>query len=146
MIRYKRRLRMKNLEIFMLFKDSISMGYLIIEDLRRHLNEYEKQLLPFRIMTDDELAAYKNVFKIYVLSDEELSEEDADVFREFAMDLVDEKDYCLHIAEWFVNEKFFFDAPLDLEVEDYQKMLEIVGSPYDISELNLEKLMYLSQE
>lgn len=146
MIKYKRRLRMKNLEIFLLFKDSISMGYLIIEDLRRHLNKYEKQLLPFRSMTEDELAAYKNVFKIYVLSDEELSEEDADVFREFAMNLVDEKDYCLYIAQWFINEKFFFDAPLDLEVEDYQKMLEIVGSKHDISGLNLEKLTYLSQE
>lgn len=146
MIRYKRKIRMENIEIFLLFKDSISMGYLIIEDLRRHLNEYEKQLLPFRIMTEDELATYKNVIKIYVLSDEELSEENADVFREFAMNLVDEKDYCSYIIEWFINEKFFFDAPLDLEVGDYQKMLEIVGSTYDISELNLEKLTYLSQE
>lgn len=146
MIRYKRKIRMENIEIFLLFKDSISMGYLIIEDLRRHLNEYEKQLLPFRIMTEEELATYKNVIKIYVLSDEELSEENADVFREFTMNLVDEKDYCSYIIEWFINEKFFFDTPLDLEVEDYQKMLEIVGSTYDISELNLEKLTYLSQE
>ncbi|MBB5171534.1 hypothetical protein HNQ42_002990, partial [Rummeliibacillus stabekisii] len=29
MIRYKRRLRMKDLEIFMLFKEGTSMGYLI---------------------------------------------------------------------------------------------------------------------
>lgn len=146
MIRYKRKVRMENIEIFMLFKDSISMGYLIIEDLRRHLNEYEKQLLPFRIMTEDELAEYKNVIKIYLFSDEELSEENADIFREFAMDLVDEKDYCLYILELYVNEKFFLDAPLDLEVEDYQKMLKIVGSRYDISGLNLEKSTYLSQE
>jgi len=146
MIRYKRKVRMENIEIFMFFKNRISMGYLIIEDLRRHLNENEKQLLPFRIMDEDELKEYKNVIKIYLFSDEELSEEDADIFREFAMDLVDEKDYCLYILELCVNEKFFLDAPLDLEVEDYQKMLKIVGSTYDISGLNLEKITYLSQE
>ena len=68
-------------------------------------------------MTEDELAEYKNVIKIYLFSDEELSEENADIFREFAMDLVDEKDYCLYILELYVNEKFFLDAPIDLKLK-----------------------------
>ena len=137
---------MENIEIFMLFKDSVSMGYLIIEDLRRSLNETEKQLLPFKIMDEEELAEYKNLIKIYIFSDQELSKDNKFVFEEFAMDLVDEKDYCSYILESYVNEQFFLDAPLDLEVEDYQKMLKIVNSTYDISELNLKKLTYLSQE
>lgn len=146
MIRYKRKVRMKNIEIFMLFKNSVSMGYLIIEDLRRPLNDIEKQLLPFRIMDEDELEEYKNLIKIYILSDEELSKEDKSVFEEFAMDLVDEKVHCSYILESYINEQFFLDAPLDFEVEDYQKMLKLVNSTYDISGLDLKKLMYLSQE
>lgn len=145
-IRYKRKVRMENIEIFMLFKDSVSMGYLIIEDLRRCLNETEKQLLPFKIMDEEELEEYKNLIKIYILSDEELSKDNKFVFEEFAMDLVDGKDYCSYILESYVNKQFFLDAPLDLEVKDYQKMLKLVNSTYDISGLNLKKLIYLSQE
>ncbi|GEL03509.1 hypothetical protein [Rummeliibacillus stabekisii] len=146
MIRYKRRLRMKDLEIFMLFKEGTSMGYLIIEDTKRTLNSAEKQLLPFKIMDEDELEEYKNLIKIYILADEELSKDDKSIFEEFAMDLVDEKDYCAYILESYVDEQFFYVSQVDLEVEDYKKMLKIVNSSYDISNLDLKNLSYLSQE
>ncbi|RND00401.1 hypothetical protein EC501_05020 [Lysinibacillus halotolerans] len=137
---------MENIEIFRIVKNSVSMGYLIIEDLRRNLNDTEKQLLPFRIMEEEELAEYKNLIKIYILSDEELAEEDRTIFEEFAMDLVDLKDGCLYILESYVHEQLFIETPLDLRVEDYQKMLHLVQSSYDISKLDLRKTMYLSQE
>lgn len=146
MISYRRKVRLEKIEIFLLFKDSVSMGYLIIEDMRRSLNDAEKQLLPFKIMDEDELEEFKNVIKVYILSDEELSEEDRSVFEEFAWDLVDLKDHCAYFLDSYVNEQFFLDAPLDLEVEDYQKMLQLVNSTYDISGLDLRKLMYLSQD
>lgn len=130
----------------MLFKDSISMGYLIIEDLRRTLNDDEKQRIPFKIMDAEELDDYINVIRISILSDEELKQEDRDVFKEFAMDLVDEKDHCSYILDSYVNINFFLETPLDLEPKDYQKMLELVGSDYDILNLNLNNLSYLSQD
>lgn len=107
---------MENIEIFKVFKNRISMGYLIIEDLRRNLNDAEKQLLPFRIMDKEELAEYKNLIKIYILSDEELIEEDRSIIEEFAMDLVDLKDGCLYILESYVDEQLFIETPLDLRV------------------------------
>lgn len=146
MIRYRRLIRMENIEIFKVFKNRISMGYLIIEDLRRNLNDAEKQLLPFRIMDEEELAEYKNLIKIYILSDEELIEEDRSIIEEFAMDLVDLKDGCLYILESYVDEQLFIETPLDLRVKDYQKMLKLVHSTYDISKLDLRKTIYLSQE
>lgn len=146
MIRYKRKIRLKDLEIFMLFKDGISMGYLVIEDLRRSLNDDEKQRMPFKIMDEEDLSGYINVIRISILSDEELEKEDRDIFKEFAMDLVDEKDYCLYILDSYVNVNFFLEAPLDLEAKDYQKMLELVDSNYDILNLNLNNLSYLSQD
>ena len=102
----------------MLFKDGTSMGYLIIEDMRRTLNENEKQILPFKIMDEDELEEYKNLIKVYILADEALSNDDKTIFEEFAMDLVDEKDYCAYILESYVDEQFFWDSPLDLDIED----------------------------
>lgn len=146
MIHYRRLIRMENIEIFRIVKSSVSMGYLIIEDLRRNLNDAEKQLLPFRIMDEEELAEYKNLIKIYILSDEELTEEDRSIFEEFAMDLVDLKDGCLYILESYVDEQLFIETSLDLRVEDYQKILHLVHSSYDISKLDLRKTMYLSQE
>jgi len=44
-------------------------------------------------MNEEDIQQFQNVIKIYVLSDEQLNEEDADIFREFAMDLVDGKDF-----------------------------------------------------
>ena len=146
MIRYKRKIRLKDLEIFMLFKDGISMGYLIIEDLRRTLNDDEKQRIPFKIMDEEDLSGYINVIRISILSDEELEQEDRDIFKEFAMDLVDEKDHCLYILDSYVNVNFFLEAPLDFEPKDYQKMLELVDSNYDVLNLNLNNLSYLSQD
>lgn len=146
MIRYKRKIRLKDLEIFMLFKDGISMGYLIIEDLRRTLNDDEKQRMPFKIMDEEDLSGYINVIRISILSDEELEQEDRDIFKEFAMDLVDEKDHCLYILDSYVNVNFFLEAPLDFEPKDYQKMLELVDSDYDVLNLNLNNLSYLSQD
>lgn len=44
MISYKRQIRLRDLEIYLLFKNSMSMGYLIIEDLRRPLSASERTL------------------------------------------------------------------------------------------------------
>jgi hypothetical protein len=57
------------------------------------------------------------------LSDEKLNKEDQDIFKEFAMDLVDRKDFCALIVNFYVNVELFRNLPLDNEPEDYQKIL-----------------------
>lgn len=146
MISYKRQIKLKNLEIFLIFKDSISMGYLIIEDTRRKLNQEELTRYPYKQMDIEEINEYKNVIKIYVLSDEELSEDNQTIFKEFAMDLVDCKDFCTLTLDFHINKKLFENLPLDNQPEDYQKILIAVKSEYDISHLNLNNLMFLSQD
>lgn len=146
MISYKRQIRLKDLEIYLLFRDSMSLGYLIIEDLRRPLSAEELNLSPYKYMDEEEILEFKNVIRIYVLSDEPLNDKDETVFREFAMDLVDCKDFCALLLDFHVNGELFDNLPLDLESEDYQKILNQVNSTYDISDLNLDNLKYLSQD
>lgn len=146
MISYKRQVRLQDLEIFMIFQDSMSLGYLLIEDLRRPLGEKELELFPYKHMDKEDLDTYGNVIKIDVLSDENLNDEEQDIFREFAMDLVDCKDFCALVLNFHVNKELMENLPLDNEPEDYQKILEEVDSEYNILDLDTSKMLYLSQE
>lgn len=146
MISYKREIRLKDLEIYFLFKDSVSMGYLVIEDLRRSLSKEELELDPYKYMDSEEIEEIKNVIKVDILSDEELSEDDQDIFREFAYDLLDGKENGTMIIKYNVNPELFEHLPLTLELKDYQDILTEINSKYNITKMNLSNLMYLSQE
>lgn len=146
MIKYKREIRLKDLEIYMIFKDNTSMGYLIIEDLRRPLSKEELKLFPYKYMDKEDIEEYRNVIKIDILSDEILNEDDQEVFKEFAMGLVDCKDFCALVLNVHVNKELFESLPLDNTPEDYQKILIEINSQYNISNLNLNNLLYLSQD
>jgi len=150
LISYRREVRLRDLEIFMLFKDNVSMGYLIIEDLRRPLNENELQRLPFCIMDKEDIEDIKNTIKIdTVLDGDDYSDEDKEIFEEIAMDLVDGKPHCAYLIKTHVNEKFFYDLPVDPGPKDYQKLLDLVGSNFNISNKSSfedDHLMYLSQD
>lgn len=122
------------------------MGYLIIEDLRRPLGKEELELSPYKYMKIEDIQEYQNFIKIDVLSDEKLNEEDQDIFREFAMNLVDSKDFCALALHFHINKELLENLPLDNEPEDYQSILNEINSKYDISNLNLDNLMYLSQD
>ncbi|MEC2223584.1 MULTISPECIES: hypothetical protein [Heyndrickxia] len=137
------------MEIYMLYNDNVSMGYLIIEDLRRPLNESELQLLPFRTMDEEDIDDVKNTIKIdIVLDGDDYSSEERGIFEEFAMDLVDGKPHCAYLCKTHVNEKFFYERPVDPGPADYQKLLELVESGFNISDhiFDHEHLMHLSQD
>jgi hypothetical protein len=144
-ISYRRKLRLKDLEIFMLFKKNHSLGYLIIEDLRRPLT-LEDVETTFIYMTEEDVGVYQNIIKVDILSDEKLSREDAQLFEEFACDLVDTKDFCTTIFNYKVDMDLFMELPLDDDINAYKKILESVNSKYDVSHINLNNLMYLSQD
>jgi hypothetical protein len=144
-ISYRRKLRLKDLEIFMLFKKNISLGYLIIEDLRRPL-ALEDVETTFMYMTEEDVGVYQNIIKVDILSDEKLSREDAELFEEFACDLVNAKDFCTTIFNYKVDMDLFIELPLVEDNNAYKKILESVKSKYDVSHIKLNKLMYLSQD
>lgn len=129
----------------MLFKNDSSLGYLIIEDLRRPLT-LEDVETTFMYMTQEDVAVYQNFIKVDILSDEKLSKEDAELFEEFACDLVDTKDFCATIFNYKVDLDLFKELPLDEDINTYKKILESVNSKYDVSYINLNNLVYLSQD
>lgn len=145
MISFRRKLRFKDLEIFILFKKNHSLGYLIIEDLRRPLT-LEDIETSFMYMTEEDVGVYKNIIKVDILSDEKLSREDAELIEEFANDLVDTKDFCATIFNYKVDMDLFMELPLVEDINAYKKILESVNSKYDVSHINLNNLMYLSQD
>jgi hypothetical protein len=144
-ISFRRKLRLKDLEIFMIFKKNHSLGYLIIEDLRRPLT-LEDVETTFLYMTEEDVGIYQNIIKVDILSDEKLSREDAQLIEEFANDLVDTKDFCATIFNYKVDMDLFIELPLVEDINAYKKILESVNSKYDVSHINLNKLMYLSQD
>jgi hypothetical protein len=144
-ISFRRKLRLKDLEIFMIYKKNHSLGYLIIEDLRRPLT-LEDVETTFLYMTEEDVGIYQNIIKVDILSDEKLSREDAQLIEEFANDLVDTKDFCATIFNYKVDMDLFMELPLVEDINAYKKILESVNSKYDVSHINLNKLMYLSQD
>ncbi|RSD28637.1 hypothetical protein [Mesobacillus subterraneus] len=144
MISFKRKLRLRDLEIFLLYRNNISLGYLIIEDLRRPLNRDD--LNTFIYMTEEDIGVYQNIIKVDFLTDEELNKEDAVVFEEFANDLVDTKDFCATIFNYKVDKGIFLEMPTEEDIGFYQKMLILVNSQYELSSVNLKDLVFLSQD
>lgn len=145
MLTYNRKLRLRNLEIFMIFDDNISICYLVIEDLRRPLNLQDIKTT-FDYMDEDDLDNYKNIIKVDIISDETLSADNIKFVEAFAHGLVEMKDYCTTIYHYKVDEELFEQLGVTEDVVFYQKLLSSINSNYDISILDLNKLMYLSQD
>lgn len=145
MLTYSRRLRLKNLEIFMIFKNNISLGYLIIEDLRRALDIKDIGTI-FEYMTEEDLDTYKNIIKVDIVSDEILLEEDKKFIEIFADGLIDCKDYCATFYNYKINAELFEQLGLTEDIPFYQQLLSLINSKYNISNLDFNKLMFLSQD
>ncbi|MFS0883415.1 hypothetical protein [Metabacillus niabensis] len=145
MLKFARNLRLKDLEIFMIYKESISLGYLVIEDLRRPLTLEDIQTT-FVYMVEDDLENYKNIIKVDIVSDESLLSEDKELIEFFSDGLVDTKDYCATLYSYKVDSSLFEELKLPEDVSFYQKLLLSIGSSYDVSNLHLDNLMYLSQD
>ena len=145
MFKFRRTLRLRDLEIFMAFKNNISLGYLVIEDLRRPLMLKDIGTT-FQYMEKEDIGVCNNIIKVDIISDEPLSQEDSVMIETFADGLVDLKDNCASYYNYKVDLKLFEEMPLTEDVPFYQTLLKSIGSNFDISKLDLTKLMYLSQD
>ncbi|NHM32921.1 hypothetical protein [Neobacillus terrae] len=100
----------------------------------------------FQYMEKEDIGVCNNILKVDIVSDEPLSQEDSVMIETFADGLVDLKDNCVPYNNYKVDTKLFEEMPLTEDVPFYQTLLNSIGSNYDISRLNLSKLMYSSQD
>ncbi|AZB41115.1 hypothetical protein CEF21_01475 [Bacillus sp. FJAT-42376] len=145
MLVFERTLRLRDIEIFMIYKDSWSLGYLVIEDLRRPLNHQDIQET-FEHMTEDDLDSFKNIIKVDFVSEEPLFKEDKIQIEVFADGLTDKKDHCATRYTFKVDSPLFVHLGVTEDISFYKRLLFSVGSSYELSPVHLNRLMYLSQD
>lgn len=89
MFRFIRILRMTDLEIFEVLHNSVLICLLIIEDKRRTLTDAERQLIPYRLMDEEEIKEeINNVLYLYLLTGKELTEKQNDTIFDFTDNLL----------------------------------------------------------
>lgn len=89
MFRFIRILRMTDLEIFEVLHNSVLICLLIIEDKRRTLTDAERQLIPYRLMDEEEIKEeINNVLYLYLLTGKELTEKQNDTIFDFIDNLL----------------------------------------------------------
>ena len=145
MFRFIRILRMTDLEIFEVLHNSVLICLLIIEDKRRTLTDAEKQLIPYRLMDEEEIKEeINNVLYLYLLTGKELTEKQNDTIIDFANNLLHEVIPTAIIVKRLIDENKFFNMPLTFQLKDFQDILKYVDSPIKLNQL--DERFYLSQE
>lgn|SRR5699024_5648303 len=140
-----RALILNDLEIYYIQRSTGGLAYVMIEDTKGPYTEEDRQSDPLCYMDDEDLNQIKNVFQMYILSDEKLTKADSMAIRTFFGNFVDRAADMNYIIREFVDEQLYEDANDDQQVEKFQKMLESVGSMYKIDPIHANKWLYLSQ-
>ncbi|MEK9200329.1 MULTISPECIES: terpene synthase [Bacillales] len=146
MISIDRKLRLRDLEIFRFYKENKVLAYVIIEDTRGPFTEEDKKLEPLCFLDEEDLNEIVNVFKIYLLTDEPLEKNDSIMLREFFGNLVDISSVTSFIIQEFVQEDLYEHVDDSWDIKTYQRMLDIVGSKYEIQPIHEKNWLNLSQE
>ncbi len=77
MLSLNRALKLRDLEVFRVLKDGNILSYVIIEDTRKPFTEEDKKLEPLCYMDEEDINAILNVFKISIVNDEKLNEDNS---------------------------------------------------------------------
>ncbi len=77
MLSLNRALKLRDLEVFRVLKDGNILSYVIIEDTRKRFTEEDKNLEPLCYMDEEDINAIFNVFKISIVNDEKLNEDNS---------------------------------------------------------------------
>src|SRR6478752_7667280 len=134
MISLHRILKLRDLEIFHVSRNGRIISYVVIEDTRNPFTEEDKKLDPLCYMDAEDIDAILNVFRISIINDEKLNEEDSDLITSFFSDFVNKEYIQEDLYDHEVNLKFF------------NKMLKNIGSNYSIEEFDEMNWIYLSQD
>ena len=134
---------MRDLEIFIVYKNEKILSYALIEDTRDVYTTEDKKLDPLCFMDEEDLDEILNVYRIYLINDETLDKEDSILLREYFSEFVNNNSSTNFIIKEYVQKDVY-----DLEDDEtgFQKMLDFVGSKYKIPAISKEKWIYLSQD
>ena len=145
MLSLNRALKLRDLEIFRVLKDSNILSYVIIEDTRKPFTEEDKKLEPLCYMDEEDINAILNVFKISIVNDEKLYEADSTFIRSYFSEFVNNTNLTNVIIKEYVQEDLY-DYDDEDDIIFFNRILRSIGSDYVIKEFDDINWIYLSQD
>lgn len=143
MISLNRILKLRDLEIFHVLKNGNILSYVIIEDTRNPFTEEDKKLEPLCYMDEEDINEILNVFRISIINDEKLNEEDSIFLRTYFSDFVNNTNLTNFIIKEYIQEDLYDNED---NIKSFNKILQNIGSNYIIEEFDEKKWIYLSQD
>ncbi|MFS2174214.1 hypothetical protein [Priestia megaterium] len=143
MISLHRVLKLRDLEIFQVEREGTILSYVVIEDTRKPFTEEDKKLDPLCYMDEEDINAILNVFRISIINDEKLNEEDSELIRSFFSDFVNNTNLTNFIIKEYIQEDLY---DYDIDIKFFNKILKDIGSNYIIEEFDEMNWIYLSQD
>ncbi|WP_424160971.1 terpene synthase [Bacillus amyloliquefaciens] len=145
MISLNRALKLRDLEVFRVLKDGNILSYVIIEDTRKPFTEEDKKLEPLCYMDEEDINAILNVFKISIVNDEKLNEDDSISIRSYFSEFVNNTNLTNFIIKEYVQ-KDLYDYDDEDDIIFFNRILRGIGSDYVIKEFDDINWIYLSQD
>ncbi|MBQ4870353.1 terpene synthase [Priestia megaterium] len=143
MISLHRVLKLRDLEIFQVEREGTILSYVVIEDTRNPFTEEDKKLDPLCYMDEEDINAILNVFRISIINDEKLNEEDSDLITSFFSDFVNNTNLTNFIIKEYIQEDLY---DYDIDIKFFNKILKDIGSNYIIEDFDEMNWIYLSQD
>lgn len=107
MISLHRVLKLRDLEIFQVEREGTILSYVVIEDTRKPFTEEDKKLDPLCYMEEEDINAILNVFRIALINDEKLNEEDSLFLKSFFSDFVNNTNLTNFIITEYIHEDLY---------------------------------------
>lgn len=143
MLSLHRILKLRDLEIFHVLKNGNILSYVVIEDTRNPFTEEDKKLEPLCYMDEEDINKILNVFRISIINDEKLNEEDSILIREYFSDFVNTTNLTNFIIKEYIQEDLYNNED---NIESFNKILQGIGSSYIIEDFDERNWIYLSQD
>ncbi|MED4116316.1 terpene synthase [Priestia megaterium] len=143
MISLHRVLKLRDLEIFQVEREGTILSYVVIEDTRKPFTEEDKKLDPLCYMDEEDINAILNVFRISIINDKKLNEEDSDLITSFFSDFVNNTNLTNFIITEYIQEDLY---DYEVNIQFFNKILKNIGSSYIIEEFDERNWIYLSQD
>lgn len=143
MISLHRILKLRDLEIFQVEREGTILSYVVIEDTRKPFTEEDKKLDPLCYMDEEDINAILNVFRISIINDEKLNEEDSDLITSFFSGFINNTNLTNFIIKEYIQEDLY---DYDIDIKFFNKILKDIGSNYIIEEFDEINWIYLSQD
>lgn len=143
MISLNRILKLRDLEIFRVLKNENILSYVVIEDTRKPFTEEDRKLEPLCFMDEEDVNEILNVFRISLINDETLNEEDSILLRSYFSDFVNNTNLTNFIIKEYIQEDLYEN---ENDIKSFNKILQNIGSNYIIGDFDERKWIYLSQD